>query len=240
MKKVIVLVAAFLFVVSGVVFAQITGTKHDLSSGGVALADKSTDVDKKCVFCHSPHPGASVTKPLWNKAVPAGPYQVYGGPSDLNPSATFDAGVSGQNTAADFTATDISALCFSCHDGVSAVNSIINIPTDIEPGPGLPAMGSGTELTAAGLLLDATKILGTDLTNDHPVNFDYNAALVAADALTGGSLLAPPATLPYFGTAPAVQVQCATCHNVHDGTFQDFLRLDNTGSALCGQCHGQL
>ena len=73
--------------------------------------------------------------------------------------------------------------------------------------------------------------LGTDLTNDHPVNFTFGAALIAAD----GELQAPTNAI-LFGVG-ADQVECASCHNVHDNTNSPFLVTSNAASALCLDCH---
>jgi len=86
---------------------------------------------------------------------------------------------------------------------------------------------------------------GTDLSNDHPVSFTYNNALATAD---GG--LHPPTTQSsglggtisadmLFGTA-SDQVECASCHDVHNAANIPALLLKpNTGSALCLTCHAK-
>ena len=81
--------------------------------------------------------------------------------------------------------------------------------------------------------ITGTPNLGTDLSDDHPINFTYDDALASAD---GG--LNPPSS------TPAVQalliggtVQCSSCHDPHDDTYPPFLVTDNTNSALCTTCH---
>ena len=200
MRRLLLLAIAVLLVSAMPALAQISGTLHDLRGtiGGSQI----------CVPCHTPH-GATPDVPLWNHALPspASSYSVYTG------SATIDA-----TDLSDFTSADgsISSLCLSCHDGTTALGSLVNDPGDITD-------------TTSTLIGDAN--LGTDLTNDHPVNFTFDAALIAAD----GELQAPSSAI-LFGVS-ADQVECASCHNVHDDTNEPFLVTTNAASALCLDCH---
>jgi predicted CXXCH cytochrome family protein len=161
-----------------------------------------------CVACHTPH-GASPAVPLWNHSLPApaNTYTVYTG------SATIDA-----TDLSDFLSSDgsISSLCLSCHDGTVALGSLVNDPGDL----------TDTTSTITGVAN-----LGTDLTNDHPVNFTFDAALIAAD----GELQAPTNAI-LFGPS-ADQVQCGSCHDPHSNVNVPFLVTSNAGSALCLDCH---
>jgi len=71
--------------------------------------------------------------------------------------------------------------------------------------------------------------LTTDLSDDHPVAIDYTTA--------GAGLNATP-TLPLTGST---DVDCATCHNVHDWTTADaggfFLRMSR--ATICQDCHNK-
>lgn len=205
-------------------FSAISGTKHDLSSGG-GLTDAATTEDQVCVFCHTPH-GSSATDPLWNHTQSSvATYTAYA-------STTLDASISPWGGAS----ANVSALCMSCHDGTVAVNSQIN-PTD--PNGNDPAMGSGNELDPnAHIAAGRVTNLGSDLSNDHPVNFTYDAALATAD----GELVTPndpnnyvdaAQNFPLFGGT----MQCATCHDAHDDTNGQFLVIANASSALCTTCH---
>lgn len=109
----------------------------------------------------------------------------------------------------------VSLLCLSCHDGTVAIDAFGG-----DPGT--------TPITGPGLL-------GTDLSNDHPVSFTYDAALVAADGSLNDPTAAPIADWLYG--AGADQLECASCHDVHDNTNAPFLRLSNDNSALCLTCH---
>ena len=112
-----------------------------------------------------------------------------------------------------------SKLCLSCHDGTVAVDSF------------------GDKTGSHFITGDAN--LGTSLGNDHPISFVYDATLATAD----GSLFTPNSAsyvdaghkVPLFGS----KMQCASCHAVHDNTNSPFLRIANTGSALCLTCHNK-
>jgi len=131
----------------------------------------------------------------------------------LYSSATLDAAVGQPN--------GISKLCLSCHDGTVALDSF------------------GGNVGGTFMGANSDKNLGIDLSNDHPVSFDYNAALAAAD----GELLDPSATQSGLGSTIDAdmlfsgRMECASCHAVHDPTNDPFLRKSNAGSALCLTCH---
>ncbi|MGB3426903.1 MAG: hypothetical protein WBA53_01900, partial [Burkholderiaceae bacterium] len=84
----------------------------------------------------------------------------------------------------------VSKLCLSCHDGLTAIDSF----------------GART----GSVLMTGVANVGTNLGNDHPIGFSYNAALIALDP----GLKTPPTTLPRYG-ATNDTLECATCHNVH-------------------------
>jgi predicted CXXCH cytochrome family protein len=127
----------------------------------------------------------------------------------LYASSTFDAAATvGQPGAT-------SKLCLSCHDGTVAIDSF------------------GTRTGTTNITGDA--LLGTDLSNDHPIAFTYDAAL----ATTDGGLVTPASASLVVAKVPlfAAKVECATCHNVHDNALGGFLRISNAASALCLKCH---
>lgn len=223
MKQKLIL-AVFLAFLSTALFAQsIVGTRHDLSMTGV-MTNKSTNENQICVFCHTPHQHAITATPLWNKT--------------LSSTATYGVYASGTLNAIPTevgSGGTVSNLCLSCHDGTVAVNSLDN-----KSPIGTPTMGTGTELDATGKIAAAREtMMGINLTNDHPINFTYNAALATAD---GG--LVSPASASYVDVASKVplyggKLQCATCHNPHNNVNSMFLRKANSGSALCLTCHSK-
>jgi predicted CXXCH cytochrome family protein len=85
--------------------------------------------------------------------------------------------------------------------------------------------------------MGGTSKIGSDMRNDHPVSFTYDAALATAD----GRLVVPVSAswvdasrkIPLFNG----KLECASCHDVHDDSNSPFLRKNNAGSALCLSCH---
>ncbi len=202
--------------------ASIVNTKHNLSISGTGTI-KSTDETEICIFCHTPHQAIKNDNiPLWNHNLSTEvSYGVYTSPTFDGSSTVSDLGGTSAATAA------VSNLCLSCHDGTVAINSLNN-PSNATGGD--PAMtGTG----AGGVMPAGTSNLGNDLTDDHPVNFRFDAALFAAD-----SSLRDPATLTGVRLYNDY-VQCASCHDPHESTNPTFLRVNNSGSALCLECHNK-
>lgn len=216
MKKALILAVAMLFVASAAMAATVVGTKHDIR---LYVAGEGTT--QVCVFCHVPHQAAAATSqdPLWNhmdSAVAA--YGVYG-------STTLNANMAAAEIAGAIGSLSVSALCMTCHDGTVAVNSLYNAPND---------GNAGTLNTITGVAN-----LGSNLTDDHPVNFTYDAALATAD----GGLRTPVSTSRVDATNNVMlfggMVQCASCHDVHNNTNIPFLTQGNSGSAMCIVCHNK-
>ncbi len=115
-----------------------------------------------------------------------------------------------------------SKLCLSCHDGTVAIDNFGGNTT-------------GTEHVSGDALI------GTDLSNDHPVSFTYDATLATAD----GGLFDPANTNSGLGGTIdedmlfGGKLQCASCHNPHDDTVAKFLVKSNATSALCLTCHNK-
>ena len=198
----------------GVAAQTIVGSPHDLSTGNGG----TNATDEVCVFCHTPHfaaDAAASASPLWNRNDPVSTtFAMYSSP-------TLD-----MTIAAD--PQGISLACLSCHDGATALDSLINPP-------------SGFFVTGA-LMTNPVAVVGVDgLTNDHPISVTYDAALdvgfnAAVAGKIGGSL--PLFRAPGVTTGDGDQVECGSCHNPHDwSTHGQFLRVSNAASALCTLCH---
>ncbi len=133
----------------------------------------------------------------------------------LYASSTFTA-TAGQPDAS-------SKLCLSCHDGTVALENFGGTTTGTNFITGLP-------------------LIGSDLRNDHPVSFTYDAALATADAGLKNPTTAPSGL---GGTITANmlfggKMQCASCHDVHNSGGQPHLLVkSNNGSTLCLTCHSK-
>lgn len=155
--------------------------------------------DRICIFCHTPHNATPYT-PLWNKNLEPRTYTLYHS-STLASSPQQPSGPT--------------RLCLSCHDGTIALGKVLQPAEDI-----LMSM----EITA-----NRRSYIGTNISDDHPVSFNYYEALPNPE-------LAPsiPSGLKSYGDG---NVHCTTCHDPHDDTFGMFLVMDNRFSSLCTTCH---
>ena len=74
--------------------------------------------------------------------------------------------------------------------------------------------------------------LGTDLSDDHPISFVYDIALVNVDGE-----LKNPSTLSPHVLDKNEKLQCTSCHDSHKNLEGDFLKQSNEFSELCFSCH---
>jgi len=222
MKKTMFTVMVFLLAI-GVAYAgqDVRNSKHNLSSAGTLSPYQTTSTDRVCVFCHTPHFAASGEAPLWNRTLPnTTGYTMYS-------SATIDMTING-------VPQGVSLACLSCHDGTVAFDALVN-----KPGSGIGAPSGWTWNTNGNIMTLTTSpsaMVGQDLSNDHPISITYDTTKdTAFNTLTNGKV----GTLPLYGSAKN-QVECGSCHDPHQGgagANPTFLRIANTGSALCLTCH---
>jgi len=173
----------------GVQAQGIVGSQHDLTAAGTGQGSTSV-TDDVCVFCHTPH-GAdtAASVPLWNKTLPdPATYQRY---SELQ-TATFD--------SIEAPVGSVSLACLSCHDGVQAMDVVLNQPgTNMNTGPIDGTMGAmgGTPVP----------VLGTDLRNDHPISMQYGgggATNLDTDGTFTGTLGDPDFNAPEKATINSI------------------------------------
>lgn len=197
--------------IAGTCYGQIAGTAHDFSSETWAPAE-----NKMCAVCHTTHNASTIpSAPLWNhETTSVAGYLLYS-------SATFDS--DGGTSITEPGAS--SKLCLSCHDGTVALENFGGNTT-------------GTTYIAGDYRIGGAA--GNDLSDDHPISFEYTTALATLD----GGLHDPATTSSGLGGTIAAdmlfnnQMQCASCHDVHNKYgFSMLLKMDNTNSQLCLTCH---
>jgi predicted CXXCH cytochrome family protein len=217
----ILAVAVLCLCVASVAQAQsVVGSRHDMSPRVTEPVGAGAAV---CVYCHTPHGGNNAQGPLWNRIATTATYTPYS-------SSTIDMTIA--------TASQVGTnLCMSCHDGSIALNVLVNAPTSQAGVYGSVLSSQNYDVTGFtfGTLTNAldTELgaFGTDLSSQHPVGVTYDNT---ADTDFNG--LPTTNALPFFGGS-SDQLECSTCHDVHEYTNVPFLRVTNAASALCLECH---
>lgn len=260
----VILTASAVFVLSGAIIfmspsavvagdwnasGTIAGSPHDLST---LNSDGNNEV---CVYCHTPHAASSGFEgaPLWNKAAADGgvTYQMYGA---TNPG---DAMVTIGSTTTVTEPASPSLACLSCHDGVSAIDSIVNAPGS---GTGALSAGAGGNTLHEMVLVNELANIGdtnasstnVNLTNDHPVSIPYDDTKASLrdelDALpqVDGLAWVGATTVGDLLRGTDNTVECGSCHDPHMGYAEqgvdkqvNFLRYTNKNSGLCFGCHAK-
>ncbi len=219
MKKTLLIVLALtlVFGISTVIKAGVSGPGVYDTPHDVRVITGEDGLEP-CVMCHTPHSGTG-DYPLWNRDQSPQTYIMYDSPS-------FDMDIATQPQSP-------SSLCLVCHNGV--FSSLVNYP-----GPG---SHSGEEYDYE---MNPTfwAMLGTDLTNEHPISFTYEPAADTSQDNNGfpdanecdtgrqTRLWIPSVNTsrslayPLYGST-LDQFECATCHSVHD-------TVNYTGKQLVG------
>ncbi len=99
-----------------------------------------------------------------------------------------------------------SLMCLGCHDGQTALDSFGGV--------------------TGSIVLTGAKVVGRDLSNDHPVGVAYPSG--DSRYKNQGSV---ESTLPLYDG----KIECGSCHDAHDNTSGNFLRISTR--QLCQTCH---
>jgi len=239
--------------VPAMALAQIANSRHDLSNVSTATTRSTlaAGTDQTCIFCHTPHRGAS-QQLLWNRAASTATY-------------SWDVAATTAGTALVTNLRPQSRACLSCHDGTVGLGDVIN------------ANGAAATFTMQGNVtgnnLSGGMRVGVagNLTGNHPISIAYprtggstyftnTSAVTSATAVAGfrGVLNAAcntPTGLCTDTTAGAnitiyadgttgYGIECGSCHDVHNRSFSGtatpygfFLRANTAGSQICLACH---
>jgi len=150
-------------------------------------------------------------------------------------TATYNLYTSPSMTATVGQPTGASKLCLSCHDGTVAIDSF----------------GGQTGTNFIPARFDLT----TDLSNDHPISFTYDAALATADpglfdpttkiVTIGSGTFSQTGSISQVMLEGGTELQCQACHSVHNDFVQGtaisdaLLKISIGGSELCLACHNK-
>jgi predicted CXXCH cytochrome family protein len=214
------LTAAGLFWAGTATAGTIAGSPHDFRASGTTGWVTTTEI---CNVCHAPHGNAmgdGSSGLLWNRS--------YATTTSYNTYANADTMVANPGQPGG-----VSKLCLSCHDGTVAIDSF------------------GGDTAGVNFLADGDDAwVGTDLSNDHPISFDYPTTNASSgDPELFNKTTAMPAAWGGSGT-PSIndamliggKVECASCHDVHNTNAVAttyLLLVSNTDSALCLTCHNK-
>lgn len=149
-----------------------------------------------CQYCHAPH--------LWvSSNIPVGAGQAPLWNRNQNAAITsYGTTVLGTVVGAPGAR---SRTCLSCHDGTQNVGAVNNgISESLAPVP-------------------ANHVVGTDLTNDHPVGVSIPVNSQYQNPPGASGIILASTT-----------VECASCHEPHSNATS-FLRA--TGAQICSACH---
>lgn len=221
--------------------AGISGSKHDLTAngtGGNHITGNGTDpAPEICVFCHTPHgSNSSIKAPLWNKNNTSAGLTTY---SQTN-SSTMDGTV---------VTGGVSLACLSCHDGTQAMDMMINRPGSGGWTDGLTAArGYGTaqytwSANVDGKMQAGVFNLGTDLTNDHPIQVQYcgggmtlsggvGVMTACKDADFNAPVTMAANTIAYFDGGQGV-----AANSKRDKNDIQLYSRDSEFFVECGSCH---
>jgi len=239
-------VAALLCAAPGVRALDIQSSKHNfqLATNAVRVAPGNLE-DGLCVFCHTPHKGASSLL-LWNHQLSANNYSW----ADVTGGRTTGGTTYPTNLR---TWSGSTAKCLSCHDGTVSVGSLYWSNATANPAvtmTGPDADADGSIGNPAYIIPDAAT--GADLRGNHPVGVPYsyqNQASTYNGITTGPDVrlaewVAAPTGVKVFGAggggapvAGAAGIECASCHDPHGTGNAFFLRITKAGSLLCLGCH---
>ena len=204
MKSKATMILCLMVTIAAFADSRVADTLHNLSTSGRGQF-KSQSVDQVCVFCHTPHK-PPLGPGLWNKRVNkfSQPYQ--------SSTSVAEPGIPGGS----------SALCLSCHDGTIALGEMIQPPRGNSRGIG----------DMRGTFLTGRARFGTNLSNHHPIGFNYNTTL---------QNLNPELINPNTIDLPlqSGDLQCTTCHDPHSSENPPFLNKPSLNGELCTTCHIQ-
>lgn len=190
---------------------SVVGSPHDLSVFGPGPI-RAVVEDRVCIFCHVPH-NARPQTPLWNRFDPQLHYRVY-------TSSTTDARIR--------QPTGPSKMCLSCHDGLMAIGLGANASGRV----GEPPADHPAAMTQRFMPPGPTN-LTDDLSDDHPIGFRYDRALSRRDP----QIRPPDVVSREIPLGRHNEVHCTACHDPHDNSLGDFLRITDRRAALCLTCH---
>ncbi|NMF90496.1 cytochrome c3 family protein [Aromatoleum petrolei] len=179
------------------------------------------DYQQVCVYCHTPHAAnTNISAPLWNRTVRTTTYTLYN-----QQTLSQDATQPGPN----------SLTCLSCHDGQTAVDSIVNMPGS---GGYNGALALDPSAATAETLLDTWRRNGgdPDAVTHQGLNSDPNSETSCLSCHSPGKTAAATNFQVFaIGTdltndhPVGVKLPAGSDWNVPTGTYQNIRFFDKDG-----------
>jgi predicted CXXCH cytochrome family protein len=223
----------------------IKSSEHDLSTTGAGknygdALEKANTLDggnRICIYCHAPHHTIKAAEadginyiPLWNHEVTVQDYVLYSNgtdlPNDLSHQSQAMVLLAGKTKPGA-----VSRLCLSCHDGTVSTNSY-----GFTPAPPRSVGAGGIDVKNTEYLIGGSG----DLTNHHPIGFNYDAVQVKDNEIKPSATTLVGATgLNISNLLWNGNMECTTCHDVHNtkSKGERFLWTSDGNSAFCLTCH---
>lgn len=271
-KILIVLVAVgFITLFSVNSHSGVVGSKHDLTAfTGTGIMTFLTQ--QVCVFCHTPHSArtdvTALTNPLllWNRSLSnASTYKMYKSPTTQNNTGTTPRIYTRLCLSCHDGIGALNVMARLPNDEYAFTTSYGGA-TRLEPSGGLGIYNAdqiGDRLYSVAMVnsnIGERQVTNPDtdpggnttntvinLSNDHPVSFDYDYALYSKDSglKDPTKIWTINATVRLFSNGTDIiptSMECSTCHNPHNegdqsaGTYPFLVKTMNN-SELCLNCH---
>lgn len=238
MKKILLFAAMVVLVAAQAQALNIKNSKHNLGSSGAfnysGYQGNNRQTTQICIFCHTPHNAAQAI-PLWNRSNPSQAFKLYTASPSLNiASADRNSGIASDS---------ISLFCMSCHDGTAGklAGRVRNIANETLKN------GAMRQYAKIGDVTGGSGAVNNDLTQDHPVNFNYDKIAVGQTAPNATSYnptaASPLQTASDKGTDNDIRIRTAmvpagASTDYAGGTLKFFKSSRSTGAYLeCATCH---
>jgi len=250
MRNLVKALAVTAVLVPAMAFAQISGTRHDLSNANTGVTTRSNatgGTDQTCIFCHTPHRGAT-QQLLWNRNAQ---------------TTTYNWGGTAATTAGTPLATNLrpqSMACLSCHDGTVGLGDVINSNGAAAQFPMVGNVDAQNRLTG-GMRVG----VAGNLSGNHPISIAYprtggstyftntsgvtlltDFRVVATTGCATPTGLCTTATggnniTIYADGTNGYGIECGSCHDVHNRFAGNgyFLRASTARSEICLACHAK-
>lgn len=197
---------------------SIKNTRHNLSQSSIPgvqpfMDGSRNDYGEVCVYCHTPH-GSNLasTAPLWNRTMKDTTFDIYSNNGTPMTQKVLQPGGS-------------SKTCLSCHDGQTAIDSIINMPGAFRKQVGQAnqyTLGGITSTTAGATQQTKYKLSAQFLnTWNNPTmsgrsgatDTINHAGLSSNMTETSGKQLGPLTSPDGFGGFITYDIGCMSCHS---------------------------